>query len=283
MAGAACCWLLSSKSSRPFYVSTADARQNRWGDPPIVVEARLSPLAVVAVALAVVCVLVAGLATVAVAAGQAAAWSLSAAFMLLLFVQFPLVHLPVLMAYVLLCTCRPAGPIRGRGLAWAAIGLSYVALIWHLALTASVDPQLRLAALGVLTMGAMHLPLFAAESRFAKYAVATLVIGGTFLSLLLPWLVLTREESRRLRCAYYLRHLGQQLQETAAASGPRDWHSMAPLSPRDEPSTSPLLLRRITESAQPAPDRYKIPADASGAGDKTSAFREFQTTQPLSP
>ena len=187
------------------------------------------------------------------------------------------------MAYVMLCTCRPDGTIRGRGLAWAAIGLSYVALIWHLVLSSAADPHLKHAALGVLAMGAMHLPLFAAESRFAKYAVATLVIGGTFLSLLLPWLVFTREESRRLRCAYYLRHLGQQMQETASASGPRDWHSIAPLSPRDEPSTSPLLLRWITESAQPAPDRYKIPADPSGAGDKTSAFREFQTTQPLSP
>ncbi|HZL88478.1 MAG TPA: hypothetical protein VFB96_08920, partial [Pirellulaceae bacterium] len=56
------------------------ANKNRWGDPPLLVESRLSPLAVVAIALAVVCVLVAGLATVAVAAGQAAAWSLSAAF-----------------------------------------------------------------------------------------------------------------------------------------------------------------------------------------------------------
>jgi len=248
----------------------------------MVLQGRLSPVAVIAIALAVLCALVAGFATLVVAWGEASSWSLTAAFALLLLVQFPLVQLPVLMAYVMLCTCRPDGTIRGRGLAWAAIGLSYVALIWHLVLSAAAEPHLKLAAFGVLAMGAMHLPIFAAESRFAKYAVVMSVIGGTFLSLLFPWLHYSREQSRRLRCADNLRQIGLQFQEAQTHSGLRDLPRGSAWSASDQTSPSSQWFQWISGSSQPAPKGYSIPAESFGVSNSPSVFNELQDTQPPS-
>jgi hypothetical protein len=183
------------------------------------------------------------------------------------------------MAYVMLCTCRPAGPIRGRGLAWAAIGLSYLALTWHLVLSAPAVPHLKLAALGVLAMGAMHLPIFAAESAFAKNAVATLLISGTFLSLLFLWLHYTREESRRLRCLNNLRQIGTELHNSVTFDRGSEQRWTADSFRTDSVPQWPSWITQVQPTLDnhiAPPKRYTIPTDSYGAGAKTNVYQQEQ-------
>jgi hypothetical protein len=167
-------------------------------------------MAVLIAGLSFACGLLAGL--LPAHATMAGAGRLVSAFLLVVsFVTF----LPgMVLAYVALWRCSLDGPLTGRGLAWLALGFSYLSLLaWYSQWAARIHP---LAPLGMYVIAALvpvHLLVFAAESRAGKSVVVGLVVGGTLFAVASCWIYRSIEESRRLQTQHHLTRMGSGLQE----------------------------------------------------------------------
>lgn len=253
------------------------AVKSRWGDPPTVERHPLSGIAVWAFALSAAAVAAAYLAAL-LASGEHRRVSYGGELAALL-VLIRVIAIPagLLCAYAALFHCRLTGPRSGRGLAWAAVALSYASLLWHapvlavimasllrqLPVLAWMIPLFRYTPLMVFCVALAHVPVFAAESSFAKYAVVSLAIGGMFFSLLFPALWRSIDQARRSRCAQQLKETGFQLQEQVNLGFKPDLSSLIG-QPREPPAQSPLPpeIRQAFEQAEsPVAKRNWLPAD----------------------
>jgi hypothetical protein len=237
--------------------------RNRWGDPHLLVRGRLSLPAASAFAISLV-VVASAAATLGLAGALAGEWRIPAAAIMLLLTLFLFAAAPVVLvlAYVGLCTCRIGTPTRGRGMAWAALGLCWVALVCRLALAATQVRLANAALLALLVFGAMHVLMFAAESRFAKAMVMTAAIASVFLSMLGPWLVYSREHARRLQCGDRLRQLGLQINESYNAGHMGQTASLMTTT-SDQPFDR-SYMRSLFEFIEPASNVYTLPAENEG-------------------
>ena len=177
---------------------------NPWGDPPLV----HAPVERIAVWALIVSLLPWGLAALALVMpaderGRPIYGEDVAA--LLSFHKLALTPAGLVLGYVSLFTCPIDGLRSGRGLAWAALGLSYASILWYALISAALFPVFWLAPLVVLLLGMLHAFAFAAESSFARNAVISCVIGGMLLSLLSCTLVQSIEDARRLQFSNFLR------------------------------------------------------------------------------
>jgi hypothetical protein len=271
-------------------MKAATSAKNRWGDPPLLVHGRPSLLAASALAIALV-ILLSAVGTLVLAGTLQGPWRVPGAALLLLLTLFLFATTPIVivLAYVALCTCRIGTPARGRGLAWAALGLGYVALVCRLALAATQEWLANWALVALLVFGAVHVLMFAAESRFAKTMVTTLVIAGVFLSLLGPWIHYSRESARRLQCADRLRQIGMHLQES------QDVSYLAPTAfwkEMENKQSSPApYMQSLFDFIEPASNVYTQPAENQGNRQwRTPAWQvetkqrwEAPSVSPISP
>ena len=177
---------------------------NPWGDPPLV-HAPVERIAVWALIVSSLPWALALLAFVVPADGSARPLYGEDVAALLRFHKLALTPAGLVLGYVSLFTCPVDGLRSGRGLAWAALGLSYASILWYVLIFAALFPIFWLAPLVVLLLGMLHVFAFAAESSFARNVVVSFVIGGMLLSLLSCTLVQSIEEARRLQFLNVLR------------------------------------------------------------------------------
>jgi len=175
-------------------------------------------------------------------------------------VRFVVMIVALTFAYVALFSF-PANRMRsGRALAWAALGLSYVLIIWHTAALTMIYSPLKYAVYVLVAVALLHLPVFAAQSSAAKYAVTALLIGGTLMSLLSCALLRSREQSRALVCQKRLSEIGLAMhqQKSFGTADP----CPTPFSSTFDVNTALALPRTAQERMPAAPAKRKwIPAD----------------------
>lgn len=187
------------------------AWKSRWGDPPLVPVPSLSGVALSAFLLS----------TSTYLALSASPWLGSIEFKELL-MWFRIVSVPgsLALAYAALVDCPRYGHRSGRGLAWAALALSYPPLIMFAAQVSLLVPSIRILLLGLIALAIIHIPVFASESALAKHLVVLGAISCVLLSLLSCGLLRTREEARRLQCTRNLKELGMTINERQAFRSP---------------------------------------------------------------
>ena len=237
--------------------------KNSWGDPLLLVHGRTSKLAAAALAISLA-IMVSAVATLGLAGLLQGPWRAPALAIMVLLTVFQFVFVPIafILAYIVLCTCRIGTAVRGRGLAWTALGLGYVAVVCRLALAAMQFGVANWALVALLVFGAVHALMFAAESRFAKSAVTTLAIAAVFLSLLGPWILYSREHARRLQCMDRLRQIGLHLHESQNAGHPEQTASLKATA--SDQTIDKSYMRSLFESIEPASGVYTLPAQSQG-------------------
>lgn len=189
------------------------ATDNRWGDPPAGEMRRLSGIAVAAVILsawAMFSGMLLGLAPGLVAStfGQAVA----AAIPLASFLGF---LLGIGLSYAALFHCRLDGPVSGRGMAWAALGMSYVSLFaWSVILLPLVTDWAHGLIWLIVGVALAHLLVFAAESAAGRTLFVAILIGGALFSVCSVLLLRSREHARDVQLRDRLRDMGKELQRS---------------------------------------------------------------------
>jgi hypothetical protein len=179
-------------------MSKQAAWTTRWGDPPLVEEWPLSRLAILAV-------IVAAAAPVGSFLGLLIGTSVSSLVGLARLVLPPL---SIALAYGALHECRPAARSSGRGLVWIALALGYFSLVRITSDLSALWPILRFASYGAFCLSFAHILAFAAESAFAKAAVAFACIALPLFAMLSCGLLHTREQARRYQCQMTLTQWG---------------------------------------------------------------------------
>jgi hypothetical protein len=174
---------------------------NRWGDALPEAQPPISRLALAAAL------------SIGPAGASAAATPLGGECVALLnLASFVGVLFGLVLSYLAFFDCRLDGPIPGRGWAWLAIGCTYVSLfVWYARFTWSWPTAATWGLVAITLVAVFHLLVFASESPAGKYFFLAVLLGGTLLALVGPWLLQSREASRRLRAEDNLRQLGTEL------------------------------------------------------------------------
>ena len=189
------------------------ATDNRWGDPPAGENRRLSGIAVAAVILAAWAMfsgMLLGLAPGVVTAvfGR----TIAAAIPLASFLGFVL---GIGLSYAALFHCRLDGPVSGRGMAWAALAMSYVSLFaWSVILLPLVTNWASVVIWLIVGIALAHLLVFAAESAAGRVLFVAILIGGALFSVGSVLLLRSREHARDVQLRDRLRDMGKELQRS---------------------------------------------------------------------
>src|SRR5688572_28765692 len=185
----------------------------RWGDVRVVAVRPVSPTAVWAIGLVGLALAVTCVSRFQPANEEQRIMYAVVVGLPLLMIRLAALFSGLVAAYAELFTCPWNGPRWGRGLAWGAVGLGYALLWWHALLLSHAMPMTARVVGVVFVLGLLHLPVFAAESAFARYAVVALVIGTALGSLLSCAILRAREEARRVECMKRLQDMGGEWQE----------------------------------------------------------------------